>query len=69
MRKQHNVKSTPSFTRAFVELELGLAVNTPLAWADGKEVDRYSVPVTRKVRREPCLNFCLPGVLGEGMAS
>lgn len=69
MRKQHNVKSTPSFTRAFVELELFSAVNAPLAWVDGREVERRAVTITRKVRREPCLNFCLPGVLGEGMAS
>lgn len=43
MRKQHNIKSTPSFTRAFVELELGLPLSIPMAYVDGHEVAKVEV--------------------------
>ena len=43
MRKQHNVKSTPSFTRAFVELELGLPLTVAMAYVNGHIIEQVNV--------------------------
>ena len=43
MRKQHNIKSTPSFTRAFVELELFDEVTAPMAYVDGNLCSQVEV--------------------------